>query len=117
LKQNAIKKNNRKNCKRPEPKEKTGGMKHNLSINWIVDENPLGSPLWSLFTTVVAEINLPPCPQLSPRASIVGRIVAITSELYQAFTFSKGVEVRFDGRAYTFDRLEDDGRFELHKTW
>jgi hypothetical protein len=92
-------------------------MEHTLSINWVVGEDPQGSPLRSLFETVTAEIDLPPCPQLAPPASITGKLVGFTPRLYHDFKFRKGVEVTFDARCYRFSRLEEDGTFEVLKTW
>ena len=74
-------------------------------------------PLRSAFYTVRVEIDLPPCPQKSPMASIDGRILALSPHLFGALKFNKDVEVMFDARAYQFSRLEKDGDFQLLRAW
>jgi len=92
-------------------------MEHSLLINWMVGVNSQGDAFRSLFHTGAAEIDLPPCPQLSPRASIDGKLLSISPQLFGALKFNQDVQVMFDARVYNFSRLEKDGNFQLLKTW
>lgn len=74
--------------------------------------DPLDRPIRSTFYTVRAEIELP-CPQKSPVASIDGKILALSPQLFGALKFNKDVEVMFDARTYQFRQLEKDGNFQL----
>ncbi len=68
-------------------------------------------------TTVMAEINLGPSPQLGLLESFAGKLVGLTRRLFDQLKFGQDVVVGFEGKRYKFSRLEKDGSFELQKDW
>ena len=92
-------------------------MEHPLSITWVVDVSTDKRELRSLVSTVMAEIDLGPSPQLAFPDSLDGKLVGITPKFLSRLKFGQGVDVVFSGKAYKFSRLENEGTFELRKDW
>jgi hypothetical protein len=92
-------------------------MEHPLSITTGLGTDHQGHQLRSRITTVMAETNLGPSPQLGFPESIEGKLVGLTPQLLNQLKFGQDVEVGFEGKRYKFSRLEKDGSFELQKDW
>lgn len=96
-------------------------MEHLFSMTTAVRGTsfPEGHQLRSGITPFLAETELGPSPQLGLPETIAGRLVPptnpmqLTAEQFFQFNFRPGVEVSFEGRTYTFSKLEKDGTFEL----
>jgi hypothetical protein len=92
-------------------------MEHRLSITTVIGTDAEDRHLRSRITTVRAETDLGPSPQLATPESIEGRLVGLTPEEVLNIKFGNDVEACFEGRRYKFTVLEKDGTFELGKDW
>ena len=92
-------------------------MEHPLSITWVVAVDAEKRELRSLVSTVTAEMNVGPSPQLSFPPSLAGKLVRVKPALLSRLKHGRGVSVVFSGKNYKFVLLEKDGTFELRKDW
>jgi hypothetical protein len=89
-------------------------MIREFTISSGVGNDGEGHQLRSPITVFHAETERNPSPQLNVQETIRGTLTAgLTSEELFHFKFKSDVQVGFEGRGYTFSRLEKDGAFEL----
>jgi hypothetical protein len=95
-------------------------MEHKFDMTYGVRRDAQGHLLRSGITSFLAETNLGPSPQLDFPQTITGKLAAMPQnasqltpdQLFQ-FGMKPDVEVLFEGKRYSFSKLEKDGTFEL----
>jgi hypothetical protein len=93
-------------------------MECSLHVQWFY-KDALGRELPSDVVKVTAEIaGLPSRAGLYP-SSLAGRIIKISPSLLAKLKAGDSAPARitFSGKKYKFNKLEDDGTFELQKDW
>ena len=89
-------------------------MLHQFNMHSFVRTDQQGHQLRSGITTLVAETDLGPSPQLGFPQTITGKVVqSLTPEQLFQFKLKPDVQILFEGKAYKFSKLERDGTFEL----
>ena len=95
-------------------------MEHQFDMTYGVGKDAQGHLLRSGITSFLAETNLGPSPQLDFPQTINGKLVALpenpaqlTPERLFQFGLKRDVEVLYEGKRYSFSKLEKDGSFEL----
>lgn len=88
-------------------------MQHVLSYTTLVGRGLDHEALRSPVVRIIAETNLGPSPQLDYPTTFSGKLVKVSLQQIQQIRSGKDLEIGFEGKRYSFSRLEDDGAFEL----